>query len=166
MQVAFQLMHTQDNPNRQSRLRIGLYKTTAQARDAIAQLENLPGFRDPDGSFILHECIIDHDYIPHGLDTQSAIASLTDQNFPPVAVDKLFFVYNEPRASARHPGDTAFLIGYYSTEDRAKSAIERIRQLAIYPEHNREFNYCSTTLNQTDWTSGYTTIEEVMKQYR
>jgi hypothetical protein len=159
-------MHSQANPNRRNRKRIGLYESAKEAQAAITELNSLPGFRNPEGFFSLHECIIDHDYVPHGLDTQEPPPTLTDATPSNQNFDKLFLVYNQPIESEISQGDTVVFIGYYSSEDSAKTAIRKIQKLEIFSQEKREFNYCSVLLNQTNWTSGYATVEETMKQFR
>jgi hypothetical protein len=166
MQTVVQLMHSQADPNRRNRKRIGLYKSAKEARAAITELSSLPGFRNPDGFFSLHECIIDHDYVPHGLDTQEPSPTLTDATPSNQNFDKLFLVYNESIESEIYQGDTVVFIGYYSSEDLAKIAIQKLQKLEIFPTEKREFNYFSVFLNQTNWTSGYATVEETMKHFR
>jgi hypothetical protein len=158
-------MHQQDDLRKKNRLKIGTYSTVEGARNAILQLQNLPGFRDSTGLFSIRKCIVNHEYIPYGLDVQATIATETELSSISRDKQEIFFVYNEPVTSSVHPGDTAILIGYYSDETLAQSAIERIRTLAIFTEKEREFNYCAIDLDQTGWTNGYTTIEEAMKQY-
>jgi hypothetical protein len=166
MQFVFHLTHQQDDLRKKNRLKIGTYSTVEGAQNAIMQLQSLPGFRDSTGSFSIYKCIINHEYIPYGLDDQATIATKSESRSISRDKHEIFSVYNEPINLNVHPGVTSIMIGYYSDEKLAQSAIERIKTLTIFNNRERDFNYCTVTLDQTGWTNGYTTIEEAMKQYQ
>jgi hypothetical protein len=166
MKTVVQLMHSQADPEHQNRKRIGLYQSETEARVAIEELKSLPGFRNPGGSFSLHECFIDHDYLPYGFDVQDAPVTSADVGSPNIKFEKLFLVYSEPMEPERYKMDAVIFIGYYSSKQVAENAIRRFYELKIFNRNETKIDYSTVYLNQTNWTSGYATVEETMKGFR
>jgi hypothetical protein len=166
MKIVIQVIHSQMDPAHKNRKRIGLYQSKIDAHLAIEELRSLPGFRNPGGTFSLHECLIDHDYIPYGFDASDTPISSADITTSTIQFDKLFFVYSEPIEPQPAEGDAVIFIGYYSSELLAKKAIRKLYELENFHKSNKKFEYSTVYLNQTSWTSGYATVEETMNEFR
>lgn len=54
--------------------------------------------------------------------------------------------------------DDAKLIGIYTSEDKAKAAIQRVKDQPGFCEPDGEFEICEHQLDRDSWTEGFATI--------
>jgi hypothetical protein len=116
------LTHTIVRAGIRSRKGIGKYTSASRPQIVIAQLQGLPGFRDPRGSFKISPVELGHVYLPDGYDTANA----RPMAVPGVATagmdDHIFSLDAVNQIDAPEMDDDFILLGLFASKADARMA--------------------------------------------
>ena len=168
MQQVFNLLHRVVRDGQADRKGGGVYSSLGAAQDALAKLSRQPGFRDyPDG-FSIHRCIVGLSYAPFGLDSDQN--TLADDVATPMEViarnTTLYRLYNQSTIDDAEHDDDFILIGFFHSQVAAEQIAEQLKGTPEFSRPNREFGISTPVVDRIEWSEGFISVEEAMKQFR
>jgi hypothetical protein len=154
MRAVYDLHHSSVCNGRRDRKAIGVYTARSLAEAAKARLKDKPGFRDPTGAFGISRCLVNHAYLPEGLDVQVKETG-ADETLATYELPTLFCLFNIHAIEAPETDDDFVVIGYYSSEALANAEADRLKLRPELGNSDRKFEVHIRWLNQDSWVEGF-----------
>lgn len=168
MQQVFDVIHSRVRAGFTDRKGGGVYSTLDAAQQAIARLLTQPGFRDyPDG-FSIHRCIVGTSYAPLGFDrTENVIAAEADLLLDAIASNTMLYsLYNQSTIDDIEYDNDFVLIGFFHSQTEAEHAAEVLKAMPEFNRPHREFGVSTCVVDRIEWSEGFVSVAEAMKQFR
>ena len=136
---------------------IGIYSSLANAKAALRQVRDQPGFRDSLENFRIFPRLLDETNwrqpqpILVSGEPESGGAGLAGRGGTP-----LYLIWQELQDAAGREEVT--LIGIYSTEAKAEAALAEVRQQPEFRDRPESLAIYDDALDEIDWREGYVTL--------
>jgi len=136
---------------------IGIYSSLANAKAALTEVRDQPGFRDSPESFRIFPRLLDEtnwrqpEPILVSGDPETAGAGLAGRPGTP-----LHLIWQELEdADGR---EEIRLVGIYSSEAKAEAALAEVRRQPEFRDHPESLAIYGDALDEIDWREGYVTL--------